>query len=529
MLRSAIGAVLLTFMTVLPGGQGPGAAARHAGTAASNRAGVRAFPAFAMFGWVSPPVDSTTDARVSELAGAGLNLMLPVQGDSGRSADNLARLDFAAAHGVRCLIWDRRFETFRTLEVESLAGGALLDSIVTTYRTHPAFAGYYLGDEPPQTLFSLLGKLHRGLRQRDPDHPAWNNLLASAGIGGWDAWRSYVHAYLDSTGAAVLSYDEYDFTTTGDRGVYVQQLAGAAEVAREYGIPFWVITQVTQHLVYRGLTDGEMMWQLSMALAYGASGIGYFTYWTPAPDPAIGWHFGMIAADGTRTHWYDFLAARNPRVAAAGRQLARFSRLATVQSGSVPIGALAFAPSGWISAVVGRAALGLFADSIGTRYVLIANSDSSAAQSVTLTLPGSTGVSQLSNDGSMWLAVVTLPAAAVPRLTLDLEAGAFTLLRIEGPGEPLRAGAGPALRLAPNPTSEAVRLEFAQVRERGRIEILDAGGRCVWSRDLPRGSSSLRWDGSTDAGARASAGLYFARAADTGGVSVTRLVWLGRR
>src|ERR1700675_2028918 len=104
-------------------------------------------PEFAIFGWVSPPADSTTDARVAEMAGAGMNLALPAWEDSGRTLDNLTRLDYAAAHGLRCIIWDRRFERFLTLGVETPAGGALIDSIVADYRDRPAFAGYYLGDE----------------------------------------------------------------------------------------------------------------------------------------------------------------------------------------------------------------------------------------------------------------------------------------------------------------------------------------------------------------------------------------------
>ena len=529
MLQTAIGAGLLTLGLSTAGDRGALPGRILTGPAAARRVAATALPAFTQFGWVSPPADSTTPARIAELAGAGLNLLMPAWLDSGVVSDNLTRLDFAAANGARCLVWDRRFESFLTLDVQSPQGAALLDTIVATYKTNPGFAGYYLGDEPPASEFPLLGKLHAALRARDPDHPAYNNLLSAPGVGGWSAWESYVHDYLDSTGARVLSYDEYDFLTTGDRGQFVQHLAGAHAIAREYGIPYWVIVQVIQHGNYRALTDGELRWQVAMALAYAADGVGYFTYWTPDPDPQWNWQYGLIAHDGSRTHWYDVAAALDPRARAAAMRLARLTWLATQHSGSVPAGGTAFAPSGWIAAVEGRAALGLYADSAGTRHVLIANSDSLAPETIALVLPGARAIERLADDGSAWLPVDTTHAAAGPRAAFDLAAGDFVLIRVTGPGEPLRAGAGPALRAEPNPAGDHARLEFAAVRGRGRIEILDSGGRRIWSRPLAAGSSTMVWDGTSDSGGRAPAGLYFARAEDQGGITVVRIAWLGRK
>jgi hypothetical protein len=40
--------------------------------------------------------------------------------------------------------------------------------------------------------------------------------------------------------------------------------------------------------------DGLLRWQVAQWLAHGATGIGYFTYWTPAPDTSMGWRDGII-------------------------------------------------------------------------------------------------------------------------------------------------------------------------------------------------------------------------------------------
>jgi hypothetical protein len=86
-------------------------ATAHAGSHAPRPA---ALPPFTLFGWVSLPIESTTDARIAEMASAGINVMLPALDDSGRLESNLRRLDLAAAHGQRCLVWDERFSMFFT-------------------------------------------------------------------------------------------------------------------------------------------------------------------------------------------------------------------------------------------------------------------------------------------------------------------------------------------------------------------------------------------------------------------------------
>lgn len=523
----AAGALVVVLAMALAGDSTPGAPAAARSRAVATAYETGALPAFASFGWVSPPADSTTAFRMTELAGAGFDLALPALDDSGFVADNLTRLDLAAANGMRCLLWDRRFEDAVTFGLGTPAGGAVLDSIVATYRAHPGFGGYYLGDEPPQTQFPLQSRLHAAMRARDPDHPAWNDLLGSY-AGGWQRWPGYIREYFDSTRARVLCYNEYDFQVSGDKGLFVRQLAAAASLAREYGVPFWVIVQVIQHLDYRALTDGELRWQAAMALAYGAHGIGYFTYWTPSPDSALNWRYGLIDQSGAATHWYDLLSQFNPRVVAAGRVLTRFARLWTMHAGSVPPGAAAFEPQAWISAVAGRAALGAFADSAGGRYLLVANSDSLAGHDLSLTLPGTTGVARLADDGGSWIPLALLTSGGGSVATVTLAAGDFTLLRVAGVGEPQPAGAGPALRAEPSPGRGTLRFELSRVQGAGKLELLDATGARIWSRKLAAGASSVTWDGTRSAGgASAPPGVYFARARDAAGVTVARVVWLG--
>jgi hypothetical protein len=524
---SQIAAVTLCAVLAVAGAGGdhpspvapPGGDARAA--APSTPAAV---PRFALFGWVSPPPESTTAYRYDELAGAGLNVTQPALEDQGRRGDNLRRLDLAAARGLRCLIWEQRFDACFPGHPGS---AALFDSIVADYRAHPGFLGYYMGDEPPPDIYPLLRWLHAELRARDPDHPAWNNLLGRGSYPDRAAWEGQARAYLDSTRAAVLCDDHYDFRLDGDRGLFVANAAGLAAVAREYGIPFWAIIQLVSHGPYRLLTEGELTWQVAMLLAYGARGVGYFTYWTPGPDTVWNWQPAVIARDGTRTPWYAVLQRLNPAARAVGETLATLTRRATVHAGSLPVEGAPFAPDDWIAAVHGRAALGEFVDSSGARFVLVANSDSAAARTIALTLAGGSSAWRLDTPYDRWSPLAGTPAAGGARLELPLAAGGFALLRLDDPaGGPAAGRPGPRLRLSPNPARGEVRLALARLTGRARLEILDAGGRRVWSRPLPEGSADVSWRGECASGGRAPAGLYFVRVEDARGVAVARLTWL---
>ena len=265
-------------------------------------AGTASLPPFTLFGWVSPPRDSTTAGRYAELAGAGFNMTVLAWEDSGRVADNRSRLDFTRSLGVRNLLFDRELEQVVPGDASTYGH---LDSVVARYRDDPAFLGYYLSDEPRPNEFPTLQVIFQQLRQRDPRHPAWNNLLGRSGFTSRAAWLDYTRQYVAATDPAVLSNDQYEFLASGDRGQLVENIAGLASLARERGIPFWGIVLLTRHGNYRVVDAGMLRWQIAQWLAYGARGIGYFTYWTPAPDPQYDWSPAMIAWGGARTWSYE--------------------------------------------------------------------------------------------------------------------------------------------------------------------------------------------------------------------------------
>jgi hypothetical protein len=496
-----------------------------AGIAAARQAHSFALPAFTLFGWVSPPLDSTTAGRYAELAGAGFNMTVLAWEDSGRVSDNRKRLDFTRELGVRNLLFDRELEQVVPGDASTYVH---MDSVAARYRDDPAFLGYYLGDEPHPNEFGTLQVIFRELRARDAAHPCWNNLLGRSEFPTRDAWLEYTRAYVTLMQPSVLCNDHYEFLKSGDRHQLIENVAGLASVARENGLPFWGIVLLVQHGNYRMVDAGMLRWQVGQWLSYGARGIGYFTYWTPAPNPQYDWQPAMITwGEGARTWRYDFVQRLDQRLRPLGETLARMQWLATEHAGSVEPGGTPFAPDSLIASVQGRCALGLFADSSGAPCVLVANSDSASAQRIVLTFRGVRDASQLDSLG-VWRALAPAPVREGVSVSLDLAPGDFTLLRLTHALDALGAGGGP-LRLlaAPQPARSALRFEVSGMEGASHLELLDIAGRRVWARRFLTGASVISWDGRDDDGRAVTPGLYFARLEDARAVRVRRVTWLG--
>ena len=488
-----------------------------------------ALPRFALFGWASPPRESTTVERYAELAATGFNVTLTALGETGTWTDNLLRLDVTRPFGLQNLLLDNDLDSVSTSRPSSLA---LADTIVARYIGDPAFLGYYLGDEPPASSFPRLGEWFEILRARDPSHPAWNSLLPRGAFDTAEGFRGYVQQYVDATHPAVLCNYQYDFQVSGDTNLLTENVATLGAIARADGIPFWGVVQLEEHWHYRHVTEGMLRWQIAQWLAGGALGIGYFTYWTPEGVPGQVWEPAMIEwGTGERTPYYDMVTALNARLGFLGNALAGLTWRATEHAGSVPPGGTPFTPDSVLTAVSGRATLGWFAGTHGLTYLLLANADSLSPRTVTLSLADGQAPSQQRDDGPRW---DRLSADQDGRVELELEAGDFVLLRFPPRAAHTSVGPPPAggalsLQITPNPARGPVRFALAGVAGDARLDVLDLSGRVVWSRALPPDAREATWSGERTRAGRAGSGVYFARLRDARGSVVRRIAWLGPR
>jgi len=518
--------LMLLAVVTAAGDRGFGTAPALPASPPSNP-GTASFARFTLVGWVSPPTDFTTPERYAELAGAGLNTTVLAWEDPGIEPENQKRLACSRPVGLRNLILDFRLDR---VHEENPASYPILDSIVAAYHDDPSFLGYYLGDEPAAAEFPRLAEFFRLLRARDPTHPGWNNLLGRLAFTSRDAWIAYMRAYASQVKPAVISTDHYDHFVDGERGQFVENVAGTAQVAREYGLPFWGFVLLTQHLSYRAVDDALLRWQVAQWLSYGAAGIGYFTYWTPAPDSAANWHDGMIRwGTGERSPHYEQVRSLNVRLKPMGETLAGLAWLSTEHAGGTPVGGTPFTGDSLVVGVEGRATLGTFADADGAPYLFVANRDSSAARTLGLDVVGERRVERMTDDGG-WSPWPSAPTPTGRHVELPLAAGDFTLLRLSGGcGGLVSGGCAATLDAAPNPSTDRVRFAATAVRAPSTLTLVDLSGRRVWARSLAGDAPVVEWDGRADDGTRARPGFYWARLVDARGSVVRRVAWLGRR
>jgi hypothetical protein len=368
--------------------------------------------------WCGPPPQETTLARYQEIWRAGFNAVLPPCGGPITPELNRRILDLCAQTGLKAVVSDPRLEPGGP-EPGSSEFGAALDSVVGDYTRSPALLGYFLQDEPSAAQFPRLAALERGLRERDPKRLAYINLFPNYATPqqlGTPAYSDYVRRFLETVRPRLFSFDYYALLSTGERPSYFANLEVIRRESLRAGVPFAAVVLSTPHGPYRDPTEADLRWQVYTALAYGARGIVYFTYWTPHDET---WQFrnGILDEQGRRTAHYEEVRHINTELNALAPVLARLRSEGVYQAGGLPSGTQALPAGATVREVRGGdAVVGLFREprrveiNFGTslmrsegepEYVLLVNRDLRRAARLRVALwPEIAGIAEISRrDG----------------------------------------------------------------------------------------------------------------------------------
>jgi hypothetical protein len=314
--------------------------------------------------WCGPPPEETTLARYQEIAGAGFNAVLPPCGGPITPEPNRRILDLCAQTGLKAIVSDPRLDGGGP-EAQSSESSAALDGVAADYARSPALLGYFLQDEPSAAQFPRLAALVRGLQERDPKHPAYVNLFpdyASPQQLGAPTYPKYVHQFLETVRPRLFSFDHYALLATGERPSYFSNLEVIRRESLRAEVPFAAVVLSTPHGPYRDPTEADLRWQVYTALAYGARGIVYFTYWTPHDET---WHFhnGILDEHGKRTAHYDEVRHINTELSALAPMLTRLRAEGVYHAGTLPAGTEGLPAGATVREVQGGdAVVGLFRD-----------------------------------------------------------------------------------------------------------------------------------------------------------------------
>lgn len=411
-------------------------------------------PAFIISYWCGPPRSETTVERYREIRDCGFNVAFPAidqlwtPPSPESDAHNQRYLEACREAGLAALVWDGGIPKGdgwpRPTDAEIPAIHRALDDLIAKYAGHPACLGYVLADEMGVGQHPRLAVVTKYLRQRDPRHLPYYNLLPNYAFKTNAEYEAMVKDYVDTVDPALFSWDHYrQMFGDGDESFYWHNLEIVRRACLARRVPYNQIIVCLKHMGYRECSAADLRWQVYTSLAYGSRGIQYFTYWYVkelawAEAPAL------ITKGGTRDVKWDHVRTINTRIARLGPTLARLTSTGAFCTAPVPPGGRRLRGGGAVrQAEGGPLLIGGFQDPEGREYVMVVNRSLGAAVTARLSFdPRISAAAEISQETGAPLAAV--PTRSGP-LAVPLEAGEGRLFALTESGlfhRPPRAVAG---------------------------------------------------------------------------------------
>jgi len=319
--------------------------------------------------WKEYTTDYITDENYQILAESGINSptaqfeYIYSNNPNGTNKDNggiesiLKSLDCAQRAGIVYIV--KEINGFNLL-----ADGATPEewALMEAYMSHPAYGGTLLADEPGYNRFNSIAGIMNSWKANEVYGDNKSLLVHSLpmyanaaqlyyGMYGTQTgtppidftsdYEGWVRQYVEMVRPQVYSYDFYPFYG-GAEGVwhtnYYQNLSVIREVCMEYNIPFWTWAQAGTFDGPRGTSYAELAIQAHTALAYGAKGIQWFTYWRPYHYDDTTMPTGLVDREGKKTKYYDYVKSVNTQIAAVDHVLMKSKSAGVIQVGSSVLG-----------------------------------------------------------------------------------------------------------------------------------------------------------------------------------------------
>lgn len=363
--------------------------------------------------WCGPMPEFQTLERYKEIKEAGFTFVMPMC--AGTSVEmNRKILGYCQEVGLKAFIADGRMP----LGVPDDAARKRIDAIIADYAGHPAFLGYHVVDEPGTGAYSALAQTVAYLKEKDPDHPSFINLLPNhcpLPALGTKNYEEYLARYVKEVRTPFFSYDNYfsALPTAAPRRVWVDNVAVARKVSLESKTPFWQIVLVTQHFSYASPTIADLRYEAFQTLAYGGRGVLWFTYWSPAAtDKTAKWRHAMIDETGKRDPHFDDVRTVNAELQAFGRELLRAESLAVTP----------------LKQGAANVTLGRFKSADGAMLLLVANDDRTKPAKVLLPAEAK-DVERFDAAERTWKSADIVTVDARQSVSVAVEAGGAALVR----------------------------------------------------------------------------------------------------
>ena len=254
--------------------------------------------------WIAPPPGYANDDTFRDIADSGINCIYALY--EGADGHAVQALQLAEKYGIKYLVRDWSLQGIHEEDFDLIA------DMVEPWTQYSAYAGHLIADEPGANQFDRLGKMKEVFDEVADGGLFYVNLYPTySSLAQRDerSYMEYVTEYVEKVKPDVISYDHYPLMQnvegTAITEDYLLNLEIISRAAREAGVPWWNFMQTMAFgRVNREPDYDDLRWQAYTSLAFGASGIQHFCYWTPKDD-GTSFDEAMIDREGNKTELYD--------------------------------------------------------------------------------------------------------------------------------------------------------------------------------------------------------------------------------
>jgi hypothetical protein len=201
----------------------------------------------------------------------------------------------------------------------------ILQAVKDLRAKYPGNIGLSIGDESASKEHPRLGKLMEEIRKLAPDALVYHPVISMDGAAcNPEAYSGTYDKYLDDAVSVlkpdVLMVDPYPFYQGQTASNYLENLAIVRQKALKANIPYWIWAQshgMSPAGPFQEPSESEMRFQAYAALAYGFTGISYWTY-ASSYKPYTN---AMVDGNGQPTHMYKTAVGLVPELKNLGERL----------------------------------------------------------------------------------------------------------------------------------------------------------------------------------------------------------------
>jgi hypothetical protein len=194
---------------------------------------------------------------------------------------------------------------------------------------------------------------------------------ANAAQLGTPTYDEYLEKFITTCNPPIISYDHYAiFEGGGMRGEYFANLESVRRAALKHNIPFWQIVLSVGCLSYREPSPADLSFEIYTSLAYGARGIAYFKYLTPAVGNFRG---GPIDQFGHENPMWHAMQQLNLQIGKLAPTLLKLKSDRVYHFGDVPTGCAGPDDKSLVESIAGPFLVGDFTHEDGSRYFVLVN------------------------------------------------------------------------------------------------------------------------------------------------------------